>query len=64
MFTESSFVIVRKEVPAIISANVYIDGTLAGVWMEPWNNPDSRWLDDPFDNYLAGIDYLLLTKTN
>ncbi|HXM29866.1 MAG TPA: hypothetical protein VN957_27835 [Chthoniobacterales bacterium] len=31
------------------TANVYIDGTLAGTWMEPWNNPDSRWLDDPFD---------------
>jgi hypothetical protein len=31
------------------TANVYIDGTFAGTWMEPWNNPDFRWLDDPFD---------------
>jgi hypothetical protein len=31
------------------TANVYINGTYAGQWMEPWSNPDSRWLNDPFD---------------
>jgi predicted phage tail protein len=31
------------------TANVYINGTFAGKWMEPWNHPDFRWLTDPFD---------------
>ncbi len=31
------------------TAKVYIDGTLAGTWIEPWNNPDFRWLDDVFE---------------
>ncbi len=31
------------------TATVYIDGTLAGTWIEPWNNPDYRWLDDVFE---------------
>jgi predicted phage tail protein len=31
------------------TANVYIDGIFAGTWMEPWNNPDSRWINDVFD---------------
>ena len=31
------------------TANVYINGTYAGQWIEPWSNPDSRWLHDVFD---------------
>ncbi len=31
------------------TANVYINGAYAGQWMEPWSNPDSRWLNDPFE---------------
>jgi hypothetical protein len=31
------------------TATVYFDGTLAGTWIEPWNNPDYRWLDDVFE---------------
>jgi predicted phage tail protein len=31
------------------TANVYIDGIFAGTWIEPWNNPDSRWINDVFD---------------
>ena len=31
------------------TANVYINGAYAGQWIEPWTNPDSRWLDDPFE---------------
>jgi Protein of unknown function (DUF2961) len=31
------------------TANVYVNGAYAGQWMEPWSNPDSRWLDDPFE---------------
>jgi Protein of unknown function (DUF2961) len=31
------------------TANVYIDGVCAGIWMEPWSNPDYRFLNDPFD---------------
>jgi hypothetical protein len=35
------------------TANVYIDGIFAGTWMEPWNNPDSRWLNDVFEIPMA-----------
>jgi hypothetical protein len=31
------------------TADVYIDGKLAGMWVEPWNNPDYRWLNDVFE---------------
>jgi hypothetical protein len=31
------------------TANVYIDGIFVGTWLEPWNNPDSRWINDVFD---------------
>ena len=31
------------------TANVYVNGAYAGQWMEPWTNPDSRWLDDVFE---------------
>jgi Protein of unknown function (DUF2961) len=30
------------------TANVYINGSLAGMWVEPWNNPDYRFLNDVF----------------
>ncbi len=31
------------------TATVYINGSLAGTWVEPWNNPDFRWLNDVFE---------------
>jgi hypothetical protein len=31
------------------TAAVYINGTLAGTWVEPWYNPDFRWLNDVFE---------------
>ncbi|MBV9875737.1 MAG: DUF2961 domain-containing protein [Verrucomicrobia bacterium] len=31
------------------TANVYINGSLAGMWVEPWNNPDNRFLNDVFE---------------
>jgi hypothetical protein len=31
------------------TANVYINGHLAGTWLEPWSNPDFRWLNDVFE---------------
>jgi hypothetical protein len=31
------------------TAKVYINGALAGTWVEPWNNPDYRWLNDVFE---------------
>ena len=31
------------------TANVYINGSLAGLWVEPWNNPDYRWINDVFE---------------
>jgi len=31
------------------TADVYINGSLAGMWVEPWNNPDYRWLNDVFE---------------
>jgi Protein of unknown function (DUF2961) len=31
------------------TAAVYINGTLAGNWVEPWYNPDFRWLNDVFE---------------
>jgi Protein of unknown function (DUF2961) len=39
------------------TANVYINGSLAGMWVEPWNNPGYRWLNDVFEipgNLTAG----------
>jgi predicted phage tail protein len=60
---------VSDQFPSYQTAKVYIDGIFAGTWMEPWNNPDSRWLNDVFEipgNLAAGkqaINVLLVPLT-
>lgn len=40
---------ISDQKPSYQTANVSIDGTLVGTWIEPWNNPDYRWLEDVFE---------------